>query len=152
MPDDDVKLTEELWFNDGPRRLIPWGMVDRYTDEEAPMKAKLITFGEIEIDGEAYLHDVVITAGKITKRKKKPSKQYRDRYGHTPLSVEEKIPWGRDRLIVGTGAYGRLPIMDEIHQPKQRGVEIVAMPTEEACQLLGDLKAKKVYAVLHVTC
>jgi len=31
--------------------------------------------------------------GTVRKRKKKASKKFRDAFGHTPLSVEEKIPW-----------------------------------------------------------
>jgi hypothetical protein len=59
---------------------------------EVAMEAKLIAFGEIEIDGERYDHDVVIEAGKVSKRAKKASKSFRSEYGHTPLSVEEEIP------------------------------------------------------------
>ena len=49
----------------------------------------------------------------MRKRSKKPSKPYRDRFGHTPLSADEELPWGERRLIIGTGAYGSLPIMPE---------------------------------------
>ena len=34
-----------------------------------------------------YDNDIVIEAGRVRKRKKKPSKLYRDEYGHTPLSL-----------------------------------------------------------------
>ena len=37
-----------------------------------------------------YEHDVVIDCGEIRKRKKKPSKEFRDAFGHTPLSIEEE--------------------------------------------------------------
>jgi hypothetical protein len=117
------------------------------------MKARLIAFGEVEIEEERYGYDVVIDAGKIRKRKKGPSKQYRGESGHTPLSLAEKIPWGGGQLIVGTGAYGRLPIMSEVRQEaERRGVKLVAVPTEEACRLLEDLRAKDTYAILHTTC
>jgi hypothetical protein len=117
------------------------------------MKARLIAFGEIEIDGERYDHDVVIEAGKVSKRAKKASKLFRGQYGHTPLSVEEEIPWGGKQLIVGTGMYGSLPIMPDVHEEaKERGTEIVALPTGDACQLLRRLKRKDTYAILHVTC
>ena len=68
------------------------------------MKAKWIAFGEVEIEGRRYTSDVVIEAGRVKKRRKEPSKRYRDEYGHTPLSAEERIPWGGSQLIVGTGA------------------------------------------------
>jgi len=117
------------------------------------MEAKLIAFGEIEIDGESYDHDVVIEAGKVSKRAKKASKSFRSEYGHTPLSVEEEIPWSGKQLIVGTGMYGSLPIMPQVHEEaKRRGIEIVALPTEGACRLLRKLKRKDIYAILHITC
>lgn len=117
------------------------------------MKAKLIAFGEIEVDAERYDYDVVIDGGKVRKRKKAPSKQYREENGHTPLSIKEEIPWGGSQLIVGTGAYGRLPVMPEIREEaERRGVKLVAVPTKEACRLLRDLKRKDAYAILHTTC
>lgn len=117
------------------------------------MKARWIAFGEIEIEGKRYTHDIVIDAGRVDKRVKKASKAYRDRFGHTPLSVKERIPWGGTRLIVGTGESGSLPIMPGVwREAERRGVEIVAAPTEEALRLLCDLEAKDVRAIVHVTC
>jgi hypothetical protein len=117
------------------------------------MNARWIEFGEIEIDGRRYTDDVVIDAGRVERRHKKPSKAYRDRYGHTPLSVEEEIPWGGKRLIVGTGANGSLPIMPEVRaEAERRGVELVAVPTEQALRMLSKGEAKEARAVLHVTC
>ena len=117
------------------------------------MDAKLISFGLIEIDGRRFDHDVVLEAGNVRRRKKKPSKAYRDRYGHTPLSADEEIPWSALRLIVGTGANGQLPIMPGVYQEAQRrGVEVVAVPTEEACGLLSDVGPRDAAAVIHVTC
>ena len=63
-------------------------------------------FGRIEIDGATYERDVVIDRGKIRKRNKKLSKKFRHQFGHTPVSVEEEMPWKCQRLIVGTGRYG----------------------------------------------
>jgi hypothetical protein len=101
------------------------------------MHARLIQFGELDVDGRRFTKDVVIEAGEIRKRRKSPSKIYRDQYGHTPLSIGESIPWRGRRLVVGTGTYGRLPIMPEVSdEAKQRGIELVAVPTEEACRLI----------------
>ena len=80
-------------------------------------------------------------------------KVYRETYGHTPLSLGENLPWSGRQLIVGTGRYGRLPVMPDVHQEAAwRKVERVIVPTEEACRLLADQKDQDVYAVLHVTC
>ena len=117
------------------------------------MKAELVAFGEILIEGERYGRDVVIDGGRIRHRRKGPSKAFRDRFGHTPLSAAETIPWGGQRLIVGTGADGRLPIAQDVRvEAERRGVTIAALPTAEACRLLANLRSEDVYAVLHVTC
>ena len=117
------------------------------------MKANLVAFGEIEIDGQRYDHDVVIDGGQIHKRAKKASKPYRAAYGHTPLSLRENLPWGGRQLIVGTGRYGRLPVLPEVSQEAaRRKIELIVVPTETACRLLADQKDQDVYAVLHVTC
>jgi hypothetical protein len=117
------------------------------------MKARLVKFGEIEVEGKRYAHDVVIDGGKVRKRKKGPSKQFREKFGHTPLSAEEEIPWGGKRLIVGTGAHGALPVMDEVlGEAKRRGIEVIAAPTLDVCQLLEEVKKDQAYAILHCTC
>jgi hypothetical protein len=95
----------------------------------------------------------VIDGGKVRKRKKGPSKQFREKFGHTPLSAGEKIPWGGKRLIVGTGSHGALPVMGEVlAEAKRRGIEIIAETTLEAYHLLKGVKKGQAYAVLHCTC
>ena len=94
------------------------------------MKMHMRSFGEIEVDGERYDYDLVIEQGRIRKRKKKPSKAYRERYGHTPLSADEAIPWHGKRLFIGTGMYGKLPVMPEVYAvAEQQRIEVVALPT-----------------------
>ena len=117
------------------------------------MQAELLRFGEIEVDGKRYDHDILIDGGEVRKRKKSSSKRFRDEYGHTPLSVEEDIPWGGTQLIIGTGMYGKLPIMPAVEaEAKRRGIKLVAAPTEQACQLLSSAKHAEAFAILHVTC
>jgi len=70
------------------------------------MRFQKFSFGSIRIDGVTYEHDVVIDRGDVRKRKKKPSKKFRDEFGHTPVSIEEKIPWKCRRLVIGTGTGG----------------------------------------------
>jgi len=68
------------------------------------MRLDKLSFGSIRIDGVIRDYDVVIDGGEIRKRKKGPSKQFRNEFGNTPLSIEEDIPWNCRRLVVGTGA------------------------------------------------
>ena len=110
-------------------------------------------FGTIVVDGEEYQSDVVIEEGRVRPRRKGPSKRYRSEFGHTPLSADEQIPWSAPRLIVGTGAQGRLPLTDELLQEADaRGVAVVTLPTSEACELLRSTEDADTNAVLHVTC
>ena len=55
------------------------------------MRFEKLSFGSSRIDGTMYEHDVVIDRGDVRKRKKKPSKKFRDIFGHTPISTEESI-------------------------------------------------------------
>jgi hypothetical protein len=107
-------------------------------------------FGEIEIDGRQFTKDVVIHNATIVKRKKKASKQFKHRFGHTPLSAEEPIPWDCTTLIVGTGKYGQLPVMKEVtEESKRRGVDLQLMKTDKAIQHVNDPDTN---LVLHLTC
>jgi hypothetical protein len=110
------------------------------------------SFGSIQIDGSVYEHDVVIDRGDISKRKKKPSKKFREEFGHTPLSVEENIPWKCRQLVIGNGAYGQLPVMQEVQREAKRlGIKLLVLPTAEAIKVL-EQDLKDTNAVLHVTC
>jgi hypothetical protein len=83
-------------------------------------------------------------------RNRRP-KKFRETFGHTPLSVEENIPW-KCTCLVGTGAHGRLPVMDDVQrEANDRGIELIVLPTAEAIKVLQK-HAKKTNAVLHVTC
>src|SRR5271165_2486252 len=114
------------------------------------MKFQQFSFGQIRIDGVEYGYDVVIDRGKVGKRKKKASKKFRGAFGHTPLSLEENIPWKCHRLVVGTGE-GALPVMDEVRrEARRRKVELIVLPTEEAMELLNQ-SAENTNAILHVT-
>jgi hypothetical protein len=109
-------------------------------------------FGSLQIDGEEYTKDVVLDRGTLRKRKKKLSRPFRERFGHTPLSIQEEIPWKCKRLVIGTGMEGRLPVMDEVvAEAKRRRIALVVRCTREAIRLLED-NPVDTNAILHVTC
>ncbi len=110
------------------------------------------SFGSVRVDGVSYDYDLVIDRGKIRKRKKSPSRKYRGAYGHTPLSAAEDIPWRCRRLVIGTGAAGALPVMNEVHeQARRREVDLVVLPTAQAITVLAKT-TKDINAILHLTC
>jgi hypothetical protein len=115
------------------------------------MRFEECSFGSIRIDGVTYEHDVVIDRGDVRKRKKKPSKKFRQAYGHTPLSLEEEIPWKCKRLVIGTGT-GALPVMDEVkREARRRKIRLVVLPTADAIEKLKH-EFEPTNAILHVTC
>jgi hypothetical protein len=116
------------------------------------MRIKDFSFGSVQVDGVTYDHDLIIDRGRLRKRKKGASKKFRDAYGHTPLSIAEDIPWRCRRLVIGTGANGRLPVLAEVEaEARRRKVELVVMPTAEAIDALTRTTAHS-NAILHLTC
>lgn len=121
-------------------------------ESEAVVRIDDFAFGRITIDGVVYEHDVLLDRGRVRARRKKPSKKFRDADGHTPLSLAERLPWKCRRLVIGTGAYGNLPIMKDVkREAARRDIELVILTTPEAIRTLRK-PAKKTNAVLHVTC
>jgi len=119
--------------------------------EKAGMDFEAYSFGSIRINGTTYEYDVVIDRGQVSKRNKKPSKKFRAAFGHTPISIEEDLPWKCRRLVVGTGT-GALPVMDEVkREAERREVELVILPTVEAIKTLQE-NPEQTNAILHVTC
>src|SRR5215831_11204532 len=110
------------------------------------------SFGSVRVDGVTYDHDLIIDRGKIRKRTKAASRKFRGAYGHTPLSVAEDIPWRCRRLVIGTGADGALPVMQEVRdEARRREVDLVVLPTTQAIGALTKAAADT-NAILHLTC
>jgi hypothetical protein len=119
---------------------------------EVRMKFEEFSFGAISIDGTTYEHDVVIDRGEVSKRRKKASKKFGADFGHTPLSLEEKIPWKCRQLVVGTGAYGGLPVMEEVEREAlRRKIKLLVLPTVQAIEML-QRNPEDTNVILHVTC
>ena len=120
--------------------------------DERVMNFGKLQFGSLVIDGIRYSHDLIIDRGRLRRRKKKPSKKFRELFGHTPLSLEEKIPWKCKSFVVGTGRYGSLPVMEEVRaEARQRKIRLLIMPTDEALEILTR-NPEQTNAILHVTC
>lgn len=123
--------------------------------DEGPRPPEIIyeEFGEIVVKGEKFTKDIVIEGGEVRKRKKGPSKGEKAKYGHTPLTPKEEIPWECKTLVIGTGMYGKLPVVKEFREEaKRRGVELVILKTGEAVKYFLENYGPDLNAIFHITC
>jgi hypothetical protein len=120
------------------------------------MKPKIESteFGSITIEEIKYNHDIFIRLdGKVKKRKKKLSKAV---YGtsHT-LSLDEAeyvYENGAERLIIGTGQYGKVELSDEAADYfKQKKCFVELSPTPKAVKNWNKAKGA-IIGLFHVTC
>jgi hypothetical protein len=126
--------------------------IDLGAGRSVDMRFTDYSFGSVRVDGVTYDHDLIIDRGKVRKRKKAASKQFRGAYGHTPLSTAEDLPWHCRRLVIGTGADGALPVMEQVrHEADRRKVDLVVLRTAAAIDLLAGTTSDT-NAVLHLTC
>jgi hypothetical protein len=110
------------------------------------------SFGSVRVDGVTYERDLLIDRGKVRKRNKAPSRKFRSADGHTPISLAEDIPWQCRQLVIGTGAFGALPVMRQVHdEARRRKVDLVILPTAQAIGMLTE-STTDTNAILHLTC
>jgi hypothetical protein len=106
-------------------------------------------FGRIQIDGEVYQNDVIILPERVV------PDWWREQ-GHT-LSladfngVLEALP---GTLVIGQGASGRMSVPPDTRRKlEHRGIEVLAMPTDQAVSRYNELREQEtVAAALHLTC
>jgi hypothetical protein len=123
-----------------------------YEKKETP-KFTNIKFGSVTIDGIEYVKDVIFDGGEIRQRKKKPSKHLREKYGHTPLTLQENIPWDCATLVIGKGMSNKLPITEAFKkEAKKHGVELIILQTPDAIDYFTKNYNSKMNAIFHITC
>lgn len=114
------------------------------------MKINSYSFGKIVVDGTEYTADLIILPDRVY------SSWWR-KEGHS-LCMEDLVEIFKDKIeiiVVGTGAYGRMKVPDEvIRELKQKGIETYIAETEKAVALFNKLteEGKKVAGAFHLTC
>ena len=105
-------------------------------------------FGHVVIDGDEQTRDVIVLPDRVLGNWWRTD-------GHRLVlgdldDVVEELP---EHLVVGTGAYGQMrPDSEALNELRQRGVEVEALPTEEAVRRYGELDPRRTAAALHLTC
>jgi len=107
------------------------------------------SFGRIVIDAHAYTSDVIIYPDRVDDRWWRAE-------GHLlQLSdIQEILDAEPVALVVGTGYSGCMHIDPAVERElKNRGIELIALPTGEAWKIYNDLQAaRRTVAALHLTC
>lgn len=106
-------------------------------------------FGSIVIDGRTYRDDLLIWPGHI-------KHDWWRSEGHLLQlpDLAEALAAAPQVLVVGTGESGRMQVDPElVAYLKDKGIELVARPTREACRSINELAGKRrLAAALHLTC
>lgn len=105
-------------------------------------------FGRIVADGREHVRDLIVLPGRVIG-------DWWRKDGHALVredlaGVLEELP---ERLIVGTGAAGRMrPDPDLLRELRERGIEVEVLPTAEAVARYNELDPDRTAAALHLTC
>jgi hypothetical protein len=106
------------------------------------------SFGRVLVDGEEHTTDVIVLPGRVVG-------EWWRRDGHSLVledldDVLDELP---ERLILGTGAYGRMrPDPSALEQLRAREIEVESLPTPDAIERFGELDPRRTAAALHLTC
>ena len=106
------------------------------------------SFGRIVVDGHEETRDLIVLPGRVVRN-------WRRRDGHTLVldDLSEVIYELPERLILGTGAYGRLTADSRaLEWLRARGIEVEALPTADAVNRYLKLDPNHTAAAFHLTC
>lgn len=105
-------------------------------------------FGRVTIDGREETRDVIILPERVVR-----DWWRRDGHGLVLEDLDAVLAELPARLVVGTGAYGRLrPDAETIAALRDRGIEVEVLPTAEAVDRYTELDPRTTAAALHLTC
>jgi hypothetical protein len=105
-------------------------------------------FGRVTVDGREETRDVIVLPARVVRG-------WWRRDGHSLCvddlaDVLDELP---ERLLVGTGAYGRLePDPAALERLRAQGIDVECLPTAEAVRRYAELDPRRTAAALHLTC
>jgi hypothetical protein len=105
-------------------------------------------FGRVLVDGVEHHRDLIVLPNRVVD-------DWRRENGHALVldDLDEVLGELPERLVIGTGAYGRVkPDPAALEALRTRGIEVDAVPTDEAVRLFAQLDPMRSAAALHLTC
>ena len=115
------------------------------------------SFGKVKVDGKVYNHDIVILPEGIIEREKQISKS---KHGTSHKFTKEEmenylnlINRPIENVIVGTGQYGKLHLLDETKEMlREKGISWTEMKTTHLVKDTAKFDRDKSIVIIHVTC
>jgi hypothetical protein len=105
-------------------------------------------FGRVLVDGEEHRRDLIVLPHRVVR-----GWWRREGHGLVLEDLEDVLDELPERLVIGTGADGRLrPDPAALDELRSRGVQVDAVPTGEAVRLFAQLDPSRTAAALHLTC
>lgn len=114
------------------------------------MKITYYSFGKIVVNGNEYTSDLIILPDRIY-----PSWWRKEGHSLCLEDLKEVFKTNVDTLVVGTGAYGRMRVPDEVtNELKKRGIDTYSAETGKAVELFNKFfeEGRKVAGAFHLTC
>jgi hypothetical protein len=105
-------------------------------------------FGRVTVDGREETRDVILLPERVVR-------DWWRKEGHSLVleDLDEVLDELPERLLIGTGAYGRMrPDPGALETLRARGIEVEVLPTADAVQRYTRLDPRKTAAALHLTC
>jgi hypothetical protein len=105
-------------------------------------------FGRVTVDGREETRDLIVLPDRVVR-------DWWRREGHELVlaDLEQVLDELPERLVVGTGAHGRMrPDPETLERLAERGVAVEALPTAEAVERYSELDPRRTAAALHLTC
>ena len=105
-------------------------------------------FGRVEVDGREHTRDLIVLPGRVIA-------EWWRKDGHALVlddlaSAIDELP---ERLVVGTGAMGRMrPDPETIGSLEARGVQVEVHETADAIRRYAELDPQMTALAVHLTC
>jgi hypothetical protein len=105
-------------------------------------------FGRVTIDGREETRDVIVLPDRVVR-----GWWRKEGHGLVLEDLDDVLDELPERLLVGTGAYGRMrPDPGALEELRVRGIEVEVLRTAEAVERYGEVDPRKTAAALHLTC
>lgn len=116
-----------------------------------PLQIDSYSFGKMRIGDQTFTNDLMIHPNADVHR------DWRRGEGHllVPRDIAALLDAGPEKLIVGTGAFGRMRVSGEVKKLcRTRGIELYASRTGTAVQHYNTDAAagRRIAACFHLTC